>query len=169
MTLENIVKITGVMLLFIIPFLVMGINNKKKDTKLLQRLRLLAEKTNGSITHYDLWSNTLLIGIDNNTCQIFFIRQEENKETSKQIELSEIQTASVLNNSREINNKEGSSKISDEIGLLLSYKGQRQKEEVLTFYNSNFDGLMLKGELQLADKWSRIINDSIASYQKQVI
>ena len=161
--------ITGIVIILIciIPFVLMSINNNKKEKRLLHGLFNLAQKNNGKITRHDLWDNAM-IGIDDTTNQIFFIRKVKDIETAKQVDLAEIQKCRVVENSRTISKKDSNHKVTDQIELVLTYHDKRNNETILEFYNANYDSFMLKGEFQLAEKWSSIFNDAVSAKTKQI-
>jgi len=150
----------GIFLLVIIPFIIMSVNNNKNEKKIRQELFDLAQQNDSKITRHDLW-DTSLIGIDDTVNRVFFIKKINNNQIAKKIDLADIQKCQVLNNNRMVSNKDGNVKVIDQVALLLTYHNKGKKETGLEFYNADHDGFMLKGEVQLAEKWSSIINDAI--------
>jgi len=59
-----------IILICIIPFALMSINNKKKEKKLLRGLSAFAERNSFKISRYELWNNST-IGIDDTSLTIF--------------------------------------------------------------------------------------------------
>ena len=162
MDLGTTITAVGLLLIVIIPFIIMSVNNNKKVKNIQQELFDIAEQNNSKITRHNSWDN-FLIGIDDTTSKLFFIRKINNNQTAKEVDLAEIQKCQVLNNSRTVSNKEGKVKVTDQVVLLLTYYDKSKKEIALEFYNVDHDGFMLKGEVQLAEKWSKIINEAISA------
>lgn len=153
-------------LICIIPFALMSIRSKKKKKKLLQGLFEIAEKNNCKISRYELWNNST-IGIDDTALMIFYTRKSKDIETSKQINLVEIQKCRVVNSSGTLGNKDGNLMVADKLELAFSFQDKSKNEVVLEFYNVNYDSLTLTGELQLIEKWCKIFNDKISEMSKQ--
>lgn len=155
-----------IILICIIPFALMSINNKKKEKKLLQGLSALAERNSCKISRYELWNNST-IGIDDTSVTIFYTRKSKDNETSQQINLAEIQKCRVINSNRTVSNKEGNFKVVEKLELAFSFQDKTISEVVLEFYNADHDSLTLMGELQLVEKWCKIFNDKISEMTKQ--
>ncbi|MDP3444038.1 MAG: hypothetical protein Q8T08_14375 [Ignavibacteria bacterium] len=155
-------SIIGLSLLAIIflPFLLMAQKDKRKVQNLINRISGLAEKNNSKLTDYELL-NSLAIGIDNENNHLFFIRSTSNKVVEEVIRLSDFQKCRVVNSGNTMNTKINSIFVTDK--LYLAFIGKENKQEFdLELYNSDYDGLTLKGELQLAEKWAKIINGKIS-------
>ena len=162
-------SIIGIILILtcIIPFVIMNINSRKREKKLLHELFTFAERNNCKISQHELWNNSL-IGIDETANVIFFTKKLKDNEISQQINLTEIQKCRVVNSSRTVNNKDGNFKVVDKLELAFTFHDKNKVEIIIAFYNADYDSLTLSGELLLAEKWCKIINDKIsASRQKK--
>lgn len=155
-----------IILICIIPFALMSINNRKKEKKLLQGLTEIAESNNCKISRYELW-NSSTIGIDDTSLMIFYTRKSKDIETSQQINLAETQKCKLVNSSRTVSNKEGNFKVVEKLELAFSFQDKSKSEVALEFYNADHDSLTLMGELQLVEKWCKIFNDKISEMTKQ--
>jgi len=155
--------IIGLVLILIIVLAVVILNSNKKNKKkqFVQTLFDMAEKSKCKISDNDLWNNTL-IGIDKNAHKLFFIRKTEDNSISKEIDLSGIQKCRVNNSSRVVINKDSNHTVTDKIELALTSPDAKIADTILEFYNTNRDNLFLNGEIQLAEKWSAIVNTNIA-------
>ncbi len=154
-----------IILICIIPFALMSINNKKKEKKLLRGLSAFAERNSFKISRYELWNNST-IGIDDTSLTIFYTRKSRDIETSQQINLAEIQKCRVINSSRTWSNKDGNFKVIDKLELVFSFQDKGKNEVVLEFYNAEYDSSTLTGELQLVEKWCKIFNEKISEMTK---
>ncbi len=159
----NLETIIGLIFLVVCILAIVLVNSsrKKKKQQFVQTLFDLAEKNNSKISEHDRWNNTL-IGIDKVAHKLFFIRKTAGNGISEAIDLSEIQKSRVANSNRIVTTKESSHNVTDKITLVLILRDPKESDIELEFYNTNRDNLFLNGELQLAEKWSEIVNNNIA-------
>lgn len=170
---DSSTTITGGFILFcIILFVIANRNKRKKEKQFLQPLNRLAEKDNCKISQYDIWNNSI-IGIDNLTNHIFFIKNIFDDEISQSIKLSDIlkcrinevgQTVTLA--SRTVGIKGNVIKAFDKVELVFINRDKNKPDLIAEFYNKETGNLNLTGELQLAEKWCKIANDKIASLTK---
>jgi hypothetical protein len=141
-------------------------NSQKRDKKMLQELQIFAESNNCKISQHELWNNSQ-IGVDETANAVFFIKKLKEKEIKQQINLNEIEKCRVINSGRTVSNKNGSHKVVDKLDLAFTFHDKNNGEITIEFYNSDYDSLTLSGELQLVEKWYKIINDRISSSRKK--
>jgi hypothetical protein len=163
----------GVFILFcIILFVINNRNKRKKEKQFLQPMNRLAEKDNCKISQYDIW-NKSIIGIDNLTNHVYFIKQLFDDATSLSINLNEIlkcrmnevgQTVILASRTKGI--KGNVIKTFDKVELVFINRDKNKPDVIAEFYNKETGNLNLTGELQLAEKWCKIANDKIASISK---
>lgn len=137
-----------------LPFILSNTNRKSSDQTIKKAIFELAHKNNTSILQNDFWFKTA-IGINTANHQLFFYRKAKNLETSEIIDLTNYKKCSVIklnDNSNHI----------DVLQLVLTPISSKNKEIILDFYNSEFNP-QLNGEVQLIEKWSKIINETIFS------
>ena len=152
-------------LICIILFVIINSNKKKRAKQYLLPLNELAENKDCTISLYDIWSDSV-IGIDETKNIVFTIRKTKEKETNLAVNLAEIFRCRVAEVSRTSGPKEGNIKAFDRIDLVFASKDKSKADVVVEFYNANTDRLTLTGELQLAEKWCKIVNDKITSITK---
>jgi len=164
----NFGTIFGLVILIIIILVVVIANNNKKNKKkqFVQTLSDLAEKSNCTISEYDLWNNTL-IGIDNAAHKLFFIRKTAEISVNNVIDLQGVQKCRVINSSRVVTNNETNNTVIDKLELALTSPDIKIADTLLEFYNTNRDNLFLNGELPLAEKWAAIVNTNIADIRQR--
>jgi len=163
--------ITGsLFLLFcIILFAIINRNKRKKEKQFLQPLNRFAEKDNCKISQFDIWNNSI-IGIDNLTNQVFFIKNIFDNETFQNIKLTDIVKCRVNEVGRTVTLasrtpgiKGNVIKAFDKVELAFINHDKNKPELIAEFYNKETGNLNLTGELQMAQKWCQITNDKIAS------
>lgn len=157
------------MLFCIILFVIITRSKRKKEKQFFQPLNRLAEMDNCKISQYDIW-NTSIIGIDNLSNHVFFIKNIFNNETSLSIKLSEIlkcrlhevgQTVNIA--SRTVGIKGNVVKVIDKIELVFINRDKNKPDLVAEFYNKETGNPDLSGEFQMAEKWCKHVNDKISS------
>lgn len=146
----------------VIPFVFISANSRKRKERLLQGLFGYAEKNNSKISQYDLW-NTSTIGMDDTALRIFFTRKVKDTETRQMIHLAEVQKCRVINSGRSVNTASGTNKVIEKLELAFTFRDKSKPETVLEFYNTDSDSLTLTGELQLTEKWNKIVNDCLSA------
>lgn len=142
----------------VVPIVLISMNTKKKKSKRLQDLKNSASAQNCHITKHEILGN-IILGIDEVSNSIFFMKQVEETVFTQLVNLAEFQSCRVINLGRAVNN----STVIEKLELCFYPKSKNNSQQVLTFYDSDVDGLSLSGELQLIEKWEGIINSRIKS------
>jgi len=156
---------TGIILFCIVLFVLQSRNKKQKEAQFLQPLFELAEKNNCKISKYERLNNSF-IGIDEVANIVFVVNNVNSIESSQQIDLADILKCRVIESSRTVSTKEGSIKVVDKIELALVNPDKNKPDTKVEFYNAEYDRLTLTGEIQLSEKWCKILNDKIAELTK---
>ena len=166
MNIEPGTIITAILFLLVcsIPFILLRRNARKREKQFIDQLITVAQKNNCNITKHSFWGHAA-IGIDENAHMVFFTKKTAELETGQQLALQEIQKCRVINTSRTERN-DGNFAMTDKLELAFEPKDRNKAQTAFTFYDSSHDGAMLTGELQMAEKWCRIINDKIGSATK---
>jgi hypothetical protein len=146
-----------VILICTIPFVLISVNNRKKGEELRQRLFDFAKKSNFTVNRFDSWHRSS-IGIDDQNDVIFFTRTVKDQAFLQQINLSEIQKCRVIITRKTASSSGGI----DILELAFTYQNKQKSDVILEFYNAAHDSLTLSGELQMVEKWGKIVNDKIA-------
>lgn len=148
--------IGAVVLLACIVPLVMAHNNTKKKGKRLYALILgYAQAAGSKISQHDTWLNNV-IGIDNDTKTIFFIKHENDINFSQIVKLEDVKSC-YIRGAENIANIDDANKLE----LVFIYKNQNEGETSIEFYNREAS-IQLNDELQLIKKWEAIINQHLA-------
>ncbi|MCF8371941.1 MAG: hypothetical protein K9H64_09980 [Bacteroidales bacterium] len=138
-------------------------NNKKKLKKTISVLQDFAKELNSMISNYDHWDKTL-IGIDNKGVnKLFFIRTTRDKEFREVINLAEVKDCRLAKTERNVHYNSNNVSAIDRIVLVFSFIDTHKPDIALEFYNSDYDQLILTGELQLAQKWSGIVQSILST------
>lgn len=159
MDLGNILMWSIITLLCVVPFIVLSNNAKKKKQQDLKALLDFATSNDFSITQHDLWFKSA-IGLDENKQAIVFVSSLHGAPVARWVLLEEVQKCQINETSRMVGGQDLSSKVIDKFELVFtSNKGNTSFE----FFNVNSGNLTPTIEYQLAEKWSKIANERIAS------
>lgn len=136
-----------------LPFIIMNINKKRRENKILHSMNKLAQEQGCTITQHEFCSE-LVIGIDENKKFVFFCKKSNDKETAQFVNLSSIQQCSI------IHTKDSETKVTEKIELCFTPIGSNKANQLFEIYNGN-ESLQLMGEIQLVNKWEKLINDKL--------
>jgi hypothetical protein len=144
---------------FVVPLILVSRGRKVKEKKYLQILSEMAGKNGCAITEHEYFNNTC-IGIDRKSNFVFFSRKSEAGELSQAIDLKDVFRSRVMKLSNTVSKEDSAYKVVEKIQLAFSYKDKTRPETFLEFYSNDHDSLTI-WELQIAEKWARIINENI--------
>ena len=145
--------------LLMTPFFFFRDGKRHSRTKnLLNNLTDLAKAENCNVSKHEIW-NDAAIGINNETHKLFYVQGQGADVTRTVVHLEDVKRSRVSVVSRTVERKSDSQKIIEKISLVLEHKSSVHPDVLLSFYDSDVDGLSLSGELQLAEKWNGIINE----------
>ena len=145
--------------LFALPFVYDYRNRKKKEKLLFQSLNGIAQEHNCKISQYEFCSD-IIIGLDESKNFVFFLRKRKENFISQHVDLSEIQTCRTAKKARTIKTKDGNLVIIDRIELCFTPTNNRMNEIRFEFYYKELNSQLI-GQLQLADKWAKQLNERI--------
>ena len=156
---SSIFLITAILIaITVVPFVLMGRNGKKKKKQFLSTLEALAKQHKSKISQCE-FGGEFAIGLDETSNYIFFYQKNEDMERRQDIDLSEIMDCQLVKTKKTVRNGNGSGKQEelDKLELSFSCIAQNKPNKRIEFYNSD-QSAPLSGELELMDKWSKIIN-----------
>jgi hypothetical protein len=135
----------------------MGVSRRKREKQLLQTLVDYAKQNEGNITQHETVGD-IIIGLDEKNNTVFFYSKNKNAETKQHIRLSDYKKCSVVSTTRDFN----SSKVIDTVELSFTPIEKSKPIEELLLFNTKYN-LQLSGELQLAEKWAKLVNSKIVN------
>jgi hypothetical protein len=158
---------TILLALCIVPFVILHYNSKKKEKQMLQSLTEIAQQHNCKMTQHE-FCGEFVIGLDENKNFAFFFRQKKEEAISRFVDLSEIQTCQVVKKNRNSKNNNGGFAFTERIELNFIPTHKSKEEIRFEMYDAEAN-MQLNGELQLADKWSKQINDRLKNNKERDI
>jgi hypothetical protein len=160
MDLESALIILIMLSLIIIPIMIINYKKKVRDRKFMQSLFDLAAKSHCKLTVHDKLEH-IVIGIDHIAHKLFFIRSIEGISSEIEVDLTEVTKCRYINTNRSETDNKSSQTIIEKLELGLSFNDPKKPDLALEFYNSKYDSLSLRGEPELAFKWSDLINEEL--------
>ena len=155
---ERIILGSIIVLIVMIPIAVLKIKASLKKRKVKDLLFKLAQDHNTSIINYDHWNNSA-IGLSRNGAQIFLASNGKEEEKKRVIALSFFNNCKLVNDNTGAAFNEGNYKVTNAVDLELT--GKNNPIERINFYHIQKDGDLLTEELEVAEKWCRLINECI--------
>jgi hypothetical protein len=154
---ENSIIITSIIILvlLVVLFFINSIRKSKKAKLLLKKFQLVGESQNLHLSEQDIWHN-LGIGIDHKSKCILYAKGNEFNDFMEKIELQKVKRSEV----NKIMKTSGTVSAVDRIELRIVFKDSGTPHLLLEFYNVQ-GGTMINDEYQLAEKWEKIINESV--------
>lgn len=141
---------------FTLPVVLMTRNRRKKGKHFKDLLTQLAAQHDCQIDQHEIFGN-FAIGLNANKNFVFFCKETEEKVDEKVVDLGKIRNCEVLSTSRTLKVKEGNQRVIDRIELDFIPGAKGTAETKIEFFNADLFP-QLSGELQSAEKWSKLIN-----------
>ena len=144
----------------ILPIYLFNLSRKRKQKKTMELLSNMAGAHNCRISAYDILGD-LIIGWDESKKFVFYFRKANDVTSELYVDLATVKGCKVINTTRTIKHKDGNEKVTErvELGFSPANGGNEVKWE---FFNEEIN-TQLNGELQLAEKWSKMINNLLKS------
>ena len=142
-----------------IPFIIMGRNKNKRRKQLLKSLSINAEEHNSKITIHEFCGN-FVIGLDENSNTLFFFKEFDGIAISRYVALDKIQHCQIINTKKTIKGNQGTYQEIDKLGFSFIPIARNYPVITLEIYEYE-ESLPLSGELQLIDKWVKIISSRL--------
>lgn len=156
------IAIIGIVLIIIggIPIFLVNNNSKKKEKQSLKILNDLATNYKCTITQFDIL-NKKIIGIDKVNFWVFFVKSIDDHHIQQAVNLADVKKCQLVNSGSTFKSSEGSYKVTNKVELTFHLFEQAKIKTVFEWYNAETDNFMITGELQLAENWEKIINETL--------
>lgn len=146
-------------MIFIVPFVVMYYNRLKREKLMLRPLEALSKEHNSALNQHEFCGD-FIIGMDENKNFVFFVKIKDEEVISQFVDLSDIQGCQVLKKTRSGANGNGNFALVESIELGFTSRNHGKVETKFKFY-SDETNMQLAGEVQVAEKWSTLINNKL--------
>jgi hypothetical protein len=160
MNASTMITVAIIIAIVLVFYLVISTNRKNKERKKLQVLTDLASKQNCSITKYELDSK-ISLGLDEKNNFLFYLKTNGENVETRYINLSEVKKCKVVNTNRTVRFNNSNSVVVERLEISFEPNNKAAEPVLLEFYNDDNNGSILNGELQLAEKWSAIVNERL--------
>lgn len=152
------------LLAVVLAIVLLRIRSSKKHRVLMQELHDFAKENDCQIMESECWKGlhtVTKIGLDTNRLKLFFIRSVKGSSCSFYVDITELKGVTKYCSNRFMGEGREQGTLIDVVGLTLSYKNNKRKDEFLEFFNCDFDRFRVDGEIQLAEKWEDSISQLI--------
>jgi hypothetical protein len=136
----------------------------RKENNILHFLNKFTQVYNCHLTQYEFCGD-FIIGIDDNKCYIFFYKHGIKDSLIQFAHLSEFQYCKAVNINRIIKTQHENVTQTEKVEILFSPVNKRKSETIFKLFDADVNN-QLSGELQLVDKWCKLINERIKSLNK---
>lgn len=138
---------------FCIPFVHSHRKKKNEEKLLLKQFMEKASELQLTITTFDIWRRTYIIGLDEMRSRLLYMRSGTDTRITS-VDLAHMNRVSISKVQREIATAEGKEKVTEKLGLTFSSPGVA--DIYLEFYNDD-ENMGLMGEPVLAQKWHDLV------------
>ncbi len=146
-----------------LPFAFMIRGQRKRTKKLLNTLDELANKEQSKIGLHEVCGD-MAIGFNEEQDKIFFIKNINENPVESVVDLKKVQQCKFVNTPKAIHGDHGNFNVIDKLLIRFSNKTKESADASFLIYDSE-ESLQLSGELQLAEKWEKLINDRLKNSQ----
>jgi hypothetical protein len=147
------------------PFLITGYSRKRVKKYLFGRITEMAESEDCTISQHEFCSD-FVIGLDGMANHLFFYKKVENLEFTKSVNLRKFKSCNLISTNRNITDKKKKLYVVDKLELSFYPVEKGTPEISIELYNDEYDRLTLTGELQVAEKWKKLLNERYKMSQK---
>lgn len=144
-----------ILVIIILPFILFINGSKKKQRNIRKALKALAIDNNCTLNKTESLNN-FAIGLDTASDKIFFYKKNNDKASSKTIDLSTVSSCHVVKDTRRIKDKSNGYDLVNSVSL--SFTHNNNQKESLELFNNNIE-TTLSGELDIANKWQAYIEE----------
>lgn len=124
--------------------------------KAIRKILQAGDLTPGIEEHW----NSRYIGIDTAKHSLIFIQLSNGQEVVKRIDLSGVQSCSLIRSSRPLRTRKGREEVLTGLVIELTYNKPGKPQELLTFYDSE-ERIEAYFEVARGEKWVRLIRKQI--------
>ncbi|TCO05371.1 hypothetical protein [Natronoflexus pectinivorans] len=148
-----------ILLACIAPFFLIYVSRKRKESLKLQIIKGFAQQNNCEIDDFE-FDGDYTIAIDKNQNYIFFIKETKNGVINQFVDLSEIHFCRSVVSTRKVQNGNKYYDVINRAELCFVPKDKFRSEVRFNLFTDDED-MQIDNELQVAEKWSQIINNQI--------
>ena len=127
---------------------------------MMNAIKNLAKELGLTIGEYEYGSD-FIISMDRDNKYVFFCKLSKELTEVKHAKLSEIIHCKVYRSTKSIKSESQNISVTDRVALLMMPSSKGISEISFELYH-DVKNMQLNGEIQLANKWSELINDYIS-------
>lgn len=150
----------GIIAATILPFLIMYLIKKGKDTKFLKHFTNLAHREKVNISQRELWDHKYVIGIDKVSKKIIYANKLQDEIEEAVIDLNEVEKCRVVTINKANKGQNGKNHVSDRLELVFTFRNAEKAEKILKFYE-NAEFMPNSDECSHVENWYNIIRANL--------
>jgi hypothetical protein len=148
--------------IFFVPIFYYEVYKKRASKKFDKYFTEVARSHDLTLSQHDTWRDRYAIGFDENAGKVIHLRKKNGQDETVLIDLSGIKKCRISKADDKIKTPKGVIKRTSRIDLSLAYRNASKTDKLLEFYRGE-SGDELRGEMALAEKWSRMISSRLGS------
>ncbi len=145
--------------LVILPFVLMHYNKKNKMNKLLRKLNDFAKQQGSTISQHEFCSD-FVMGLDEHTNYVFFVKEKKDESISKFVNLADIQRCKIDKIMRTTRIDKNNYSVIERLELSFVPTVKTMDEQKFEIYDETLNK-QLSGEIQFAENWAKQINSRL--------
>jgi hypothetical protein len=155
------VAIIGIItiIICIVPVYLLVRSGQKRKNSMLASLRNSAAAHNCELSSYE-FCNDFVIGIDLSRKFVFFHKKSDRTDISQFVDLNTVLSCQAIKQSSAVQSEAGQMTVFEKLELAFTPRDKGSAESRFGLYDVSHN-FHLSGELQLMDKWVKIINDQL--------
>lgn len=161
MNLEIMLVGMAILAICIIPFVLMGINKRKKLKELTDALHGFATKHQCNISEYEAGGD-YIFGLDTQKKVLFFYKNTHYQTSIEKMELALVKHCRAVTSGSEVKSSDGAKRLTDKIELVFTMSS-KDKPEIRWMLFNTLNEIILIEEQQLAERWSARVNKLLVS------
>ncbi len=159
MNLEIILVGMVILAICIIPFVLMGINKRKKLKVLTDALNGFATKHQCNLSEHEAGGD-FIFGLDAQKKVLFFYKNAHHQTSVEKMELVQVKHCRAVTLGSEVKSSEGTKRLTDKIELVFTMSSKDKPEIRWTLFDT-LNEIILIEEQQLAERWAARVNSLI--------
>ncbi len=146
------------------PFILITRFRVRREKKILKELTGLATRNHCRITRHE-FGRGFVIGVDEESQYTFFIKKHKEEMKEQYVDLKEVKACRLIEQYHTLKQAGNTINTIERLALGFTKTDPNQHEVVFEFYNEE-EKMQLSGELQLLEKWNKIVNGILKKKKK---
>lgn len=147
---------------FFVPVLYFEYYKKRATKKFNAYFNEIAQKNSLNLSQFDVWRDQYAIGIDTRAKKILYLKHKKGQDKTLVLDLSELKRCRISKENDRIKTPNGDRRLTTRVDLQYEFLNPKKSEITVEFYKGE-NGDSVRGEVSLAEKWSKISNSKLTN------